>query len=385
MSKYITRYGSMRLLGVLATRSEDQYARGDRVVVRTNRGLETGEVLREASENAIKQMKNPSNGQILRRMSLEDSAELERLQDQQKDYFKRSQQIVARLELKMELAEVEKLFGGERLIIYYISEDRVDFRELVKELAAEFQMRIEMRQIGVRDEAKLLADYGDCGKPVCCNTHLMQMPPVSMKMAKLQKATLDPTKISGRCGRLKCCLRYEYDTYVSLKEDLPPSGTEVITSSGRGKILNQEILSQQLLVELESGRRLMLHVSEILTTLDRKSPDYEEQVAEGERLLASVKTDEVEMALDSLTSDVNTGDLSEDDKSRRGKGKRRRRRRNSKGQKKSQQGSSESGAEDKKNTSGGPSSSGNGKKKRRRRRRRSDNKPRQNPKGGEST
>ena len=385
MSKYITRYGSMRLLGVLATRSEDQYARGDRVVVRTNRGLETGEVLREASENAIKQMKNPSNGQILRRMSLEDSAELERLQDQQKDYFKRSQQIVARLELKMELAEVEKLFGGERLIIYYISEDRVDFRELVKELAAEFQMRIEMRQIGVRDEAKLLADYGDCGKPVCCNTHLMQMPPVSMKMAKLQKATLDPTKISGRCGRLKCCLRYEYDTYVSLKEDLPPSGTEVITSSGRGKILNQEILSQQLLVELESGRRLMLHVSEILTTLDRKSPDYEEQVAEGERLLASVKTDEVEMALDSLTSDVNTGDLSEDDKSRRGKGKRRRRRRNSKGQKKSQQGSSESGAEDKKNTSGGPAASGNGKKKRRRRRRRSDNKPSQNPEGGEST
>ena len=385
MSKYITRYGSMRLLGVLATRSEDQYARGDRVVVRTNRGLETGEVLREASENAIKQMKNPSNGQILRRMSLEDSAELERLQDQQKDYFKRSQQIVARLELKMELAEVEKLFGGERLIIYYISEDRVDFRELVKELAAEFQMRIEMRQIGVRDEAKLLADYGDCGKPVCCNTHLMQMPPVSMKMAKLQKATLDPTKISGRCGRLKCCLRYEYDTYVSLKEDLPPSGTEVITSSGRGKILNQEILSQQLLVELESGRRLMLHVSEILTTLDRKSPDYEEQVAEGERLLASVKTDEVEMALDSLTSEVNTGDLSEDDKSRRGKGKRRRRRRNTKGQKKSQQGSSESGAEDKKNTSGGPSSSGNGKKKRRRRRRRSDNKPSQNPEGGEST
>ena len=385
MSKYITRYGSMRLLGVLATRSEDQYARGDRVVVRTNRGLETGEVLREASENAIKQMKNPSNGQILRRMSLEDSAELERLQDQQKDYFKRSQQIVSRLELKMELAEVEKLFGGERLIIYYISEDRVDFRELVKELAAEFQMRIEMRQIGVRDEAKLLADYGDCGKPVCCNTHLMQMPPVSMKMAKLQKATLDPTKISGRCGRLKCCLRYEYDTYVSLKEDLPPSGTEVITSSGRGKILNQEILSQQLLVELESGRRLMLHVSEILTTLDRKSPDYEEQVAEGERLLASVKTDEVEMTLDSLTSDVNTGDLSEDDKSRRGKGKRRRRRRNSKGQKKSQQGSSESGAEDKKNTSGGPSSSGNGKKKRRRRRRRSDNKPSQNPEGGEST
>ena len=195
MPKYITRYGSMRLLGVLGTRNEDQFARGDRVVVRTNRGLETGEVLCQATENAISQMKNPSNGQIIRLMSTEDRVELERLQAQQQDYFKRSQQIVAQHGLDMELAEVEKLFGGERLIVYYISEDRVDFRELVKALATEFQMRIEMRQIGVRDEAKLLADYGDCGKPVCCNTHLMQMPPVSMKMAKLQKATLDPSNL----------------------------------------------------------------------------------------------------------------------------------------------------------------------------------------------
>ena len=113
----------------------------------------------------------------------------------------------------MQLVDVEHIFGGERIIIYYLAENRVDFRELVKALAGEFQTRIEMRQIGVRDEAKLLADYGDCGCPVCCNTHLVQMPPVSMRMAKLQKATLDPTKISGRCGRLKCCLRYEYETY----------------------------------------------------------------------------------------------------------------------------------------------------------------------------
>ena len=89
-----------------------------------------------------------------------------------------------------------------------------------------------MRQIGVRDEAKLLADYGDCGKPVCCNTHLSEMPPVSMKMAKMQKATLDPTKISGRCGRLKCCLRYEYDTYEALQKELPPLGSDVVTSAG---------------------------------------------------------------------------------------------------------------------------------------------------------
>ena len=119
----------------------------------------------------------------------------------------------------MQLVDVEHIFGGERIVIYYLAENRVDFRELVKLLAGEFQTRIEMRQIGVRDEAKLLADYGDCGKPVCCNTHLVQMPPVSMKMAKLQKATLDPTKISGRCGRLKCCLRYEYEMYE--QKELP--------------------------------------------------------------------------------------------------------------------------------------------------------------------
>jgi len=343
MSKYITRYGSMRLLGVLATRGNDEFARGDQVVVRTNRGLETGEVLCEATENAIAQMKNPSNGQIIRRMSADDDQELDRLRTQQRDYFQRSQKIVEKHQLDMELAEVEKLFGGERLIIYYISEDRVDFRQLVKDLAAEFQMRIEMRQIGVRDEAKLLADYGDCGKPVCCNTHLLQMPPVSMKMAKLQKATLDPTKISGRCGRLKCCLRYEYDTYLSLQDELPRAGTEVITNSGRGKVLNQEIISQQLLIQLESGRRLMLHVSEILTVLDRKSPDYDRQVAEGDRLLAEARADEIDATLRTMPAEPLLEESTEADPEQKGKRKRRRRGRgNRRSSGKAKDGSSES-------------------------------------------
>ena len=113
----------------------------------------------------------------------------------------------------MQLVDVEHLFGGERIIFYFLAEKRVDFRELVKSMAREFHTRIELRQIGVRDEAKLLADYGDCGKPVCCNTHMVVMPPVSMRMAKLQKSTLDPSKICGRCGRLKCCLRFEQDVY----------------------------------------------------------------------------------------------------------------------------------------------------------------------------
>src|SRR3979411_1469666 len=111
----------------------------------------------------------------------------------------------------MELVEDEEFLGCERIFFYFLAEKRVDFRELVKDLAREYRTRIEMRQIGVRDEAKLLADYGDCGKPVCCNTHMSVMPPVSMRMAKLQKSTLDPSKISGRCGGLTGCLRSRRD------------------------------------------------------------------------------------------------------------------------------------------------------------------------------
>ncbi len=120
-----------------------------------------------------------------------------------------------------------------------------------------------MRQIGVRDEAKLLADYGDCGKPVCCNTHLTRMPPVSMKMAKIQKTTLDPAKISGRCGRLKCCLRYEYDSYRTLEQTLPPVGSRVVTAKGRGRVIAHEILAQKLLVEFEDERRIIVAAADI--------------------------------------------------------------------------------------------------------------------------
>jgi len=213
MADYVVRYGAIRFLGVFAASGGREYCRGTKVIARTDRGLETGEVLCEATPDALGHLKDPGAGQILREMTHEDSRELARLQQQAKGEFDVCRRHVERLGLKMQLVDVEHLFGGERVVIYYLAESRVDFRELVRVLAGEFQTRIEMRQIGVRDEAKLLADYGDCGCPVCCNTHLVQMPPVSMRMAKLQKATLDPTKISGRCGRLKCCLRYEYDDY----------------------------------------------------------------------------------------------------------------------------------------------------------------------------
>jgi cell fate regulator YaaT (PSP1 superfamily) len=177
----------------------------------------------------------------------------------------------------MQLIDAEHLFGGERLVFYYLSEARVDFRELVKSLAGDFNTRIEMRQIGIRDEAKLLADYGDCGKPVCCNTHLQEMPPVSMKMAKVQKATLDPTKISGRCGRLKCCLRYEYDTYAEYQRELPKVGKTVVTRQGQGRVLSQEILAQKLLVAFADNRRVLIDAADVITVVGGQKSSAPEQ------------------------------------------------------------------------------------------------------------
>ena len=257
----------MRLLGVFTTHGNGSFRRGARVIVRTNRGLEVGEVLCEASDQVVERLQDPAYGQVLREMTPEDVNELMHIQSREPEEFQICERIVRELGLQMQLVDIEHLFGGERIVVYYLAEQRVDFRELVKRLAAEFQTRIEMRQIGVRDEAKLLADYGDCGKPVCCNTHLAQMPPVSMKMAKLQKATLDPTKISGRCGRLKCCLRYEYDAYESLQKDLPPVGAQVVTPHGRARILNHEVLRQQLFVETEDHRRLLIDAAEVLSVI----------------------------------------------------------------------------------------------------------------------
>ncbi len=269
MPKFVVRYGAMRGIGILSARGNDAYLRGARVIARTERGLEACEVLCEATDSAMSHLESPGHGQILRRMTDEDENELAHMKAQAGDEFQICQKHVDELGLDMELVDLEHVFGGERIVVYYLAEERVDFRELVKRLAVEFQTRIEMRQIGVRDEAKLLADYGDCGKPVCCNTHLSAMPPVSMKMAKLQKATLDPTKISGRCGRLKCCLRYEYDTYVDMQKELPTVGSQIITSNGRGKVLSQSILAQQLLVEMEDHRRVLINADEVLTVLSK--------------------------------------------------------------------------------------------------------------------
>ena len=266
--KYIARHGTMRFLGEFSAPDETAaYARGDLVVVRTERGLELGELLCEATERAVQLIVEPTGGQVVRRLSEQDRIESARIRQAELDEFETCARFIAARKLQMELVDVEHLFGGERVIFYFLAEKRVDFRELVKDLAREYRTRIEMRQIGVRDEAKLLADYGDCGKPVCCNTHMAVMPPVSMRMAKLQKSTLDPTKISGRCGRLKCCLRFEQDVYEEFQKELPPPGTRILTPKGQGRVLAQEILARKVLVEFEDGRRVVVPAEEILTRL----------------------------------------------------------------------------------------------------------------------
>jgi cell fate regulator YaaT (PSP1 superfamily) len=273
MVKYVVRYGSMRALGLLTPRGNDRYDRGMRVIARTNRGLEAADVLCEATEEMAAGLEDSSNGQILRQMTSDDINEWTHIQSMESKEFEICQRYVEQLGLEMELVDVEHMFGGERVVVYYLAEHRVDFRELVKQLASEFQTRIEMRQIGVRDEAKLLADFGDCGQEVCCGRHLTEMPPVSMKMAKLQKATLDPTKISGRCGRLKCCLRYEYDTYRDMKTMLPRVGSDVVTEAGRARVLGHEVLAQQLHVQMEDNRRMLIDLSDVLSVIKKSSED----------------------------------------------------------------------------------------------------------------
>ena len=261
---YVVRFGLMRLLGEFRGLAGQAHPRGQKVVVRSDRGHEIGEVLCPATDRTAKFLENALRGDVLRVASEEDRGIEARLPARQVDGMASCREFIEKRKLQMDLVDVEAILGGERMVFYYIAEKRVDFRELVKDLARSLQTRIEMRQIGVRDEAKILADYGDCGKPVCCNTHLSRMPPVSMRMAKMQKTTLDPSKISGRCGRLKCCLRYEFDTYQALERDLPAVGSKVVTSRGQGRVLALEVLAQKVVVEFEDRRRVVVGPAEIL-------------------------------------------------------------------------------------------------------------------------
>ena len=257
----------MRYLGIVevSEKAAVGFIHGTPVVIKTPRGQEAATVLTETDGEKIAKIPNLVGDPLtfIRRTTREDEERIAAIKAEEKNNFNRCLKIVERMRVELTLVRVEQIFGRERVVVYYVADGRVDFRELVRALAAEFQTRIEMKQIGVRDETKLLADVGDCGREVCCNTFLATMPPVSMKMAKLQKATLDPTKVSGRCGRLKCCLRYEFDAYYELQEASPAIGQTVWTPLGRGRVFAQELFAKRVVVDLEDGGRQSFDVEEI--------------------------------------------------------------------------------------------------------------------------
>jgi len=265
--RYVVRCGLNRSIFSMSSRSE--LKRGDQVIARSNRGLELGEVLCEIHTGNEPATEKLPSGSIQRLAGPTELATTAQLKRQTLAEASECQGIVDGLGLKMHIVDVERIFGGELITIYFTAAERIDFRELVKKLASKYQARIEMRQIGARDEAKLLGDYGDCGRPLCCSGYLHEMPPVTMRMAKLQKATLDPNKLSGRCGRLKCCLRYENDHYEELATKLPPPGSEILTREGKARVLNVELLAQQMLVATEDNRRILISPEVCLSVIKR--------------------------------------------------------------------------------------------------------------------
>ncbi len=217
--------------------------KGDYVIVETSRGVEYGLVVTEprlASDEDIV----PPLRTVLRKATEQDQAAYSRNLAAEKDAFAICQQKIKDHELEMKLLDAEYTFDGRKILFYFTADGRVDFRDLVKDLATSFHTRIELRQIGVRDETRMGGGIGICGRPYCCHTFLSDFAPVSIKMAKDQNLSLNPTKISGTCGRLMCCLRYEESTYEELTKNLPSEGDSVETPSGVGEVLHVNVLRQ---------------------------------------------------------------------------------------------------------------------------------------------
>ena len=248
------RYGAMDSVAYFDSAALE-LRRGEDVVVRTGRGLEWGEVVAGAAEGEETDAGAPEVvGEVLRKATEQDSQRHRELEESLgEEEFRYCRELIEKHKLPMKLVSVEHLFGGNKMIFFFIADGRVDFRALVKDLAKQYRRRIEMRQIGVRDEARLLGHFGPCGRELCCRAFLKELKPIPMKIAKSQKSTLDPAKISGRCGRLKCCLNFEDDLYAELRQNLPRRGTTVTTPLGEGVVVGREVLEQTVDVRLANG------------------------------------------------------------------------------------------------------------------------------------
>ena len=224
------------------------------VIVETARGIEMGTVLIPPKEVDDDQVVSPLKP-VIRVATDEDEKTVERNKEKEKEAFKTCQEKIRKHELQMKLIDAEYTFDNNKLLFYFTADGRIDFRELVKDLAAVFKTRIELRQIGVRDETKILGGVGICGRPLCCHSYLSEFIPVSIKMAKEQNLSLNPTKISGVCGRLMCCLKYEEETYEDLNSHLPSVGDYVTTDDGlKGEVHSVSVLRQLVKVVVTVGK-----------------------------------------------------------------------------------------------------------------------------------
>jgi cell fate regulator YaaT (PSP1 superfamily) len=225
--------------------------KGDKVIVETARGVECGEVAMENREVGDDKIVQPLK-KLIRIATKEDLRKVAENREKEKKAFAICVRKIAAHKLEMKLVDVEYTFDNTKILFYFTADGRVDFRELVKDLASVFRTRIELRQIGVRDEAKMLGGLGICGKPFCCSTFLGGFQPVSIKMAKEQGFSLNPVKISGTCGRLMCCLKYEQEAYLDLLRTTPGVNSIVMTPSGKGTVVESNMLTGMLHVHLDS-------------------------------------------------------------------------------------------------------------------------------------
>lgn len=232
---------------------------GDNVIVETARGLEFGKIVMDVTEVKDSEIVSPLKNII--RIATEKDQKRHRDNLAKKDHaMKLCQEKIDAHHLEMKLIDVEYTFDNNKILFYFTADGRIDFRELVKDLAAIFKTRIELRQIGVRDETKILGGIGICGRPLCCHTYLSEFAPVSIKMAKEQNLSLNPTKISGVCGRLMCCLKNEQETYEYLNKQLPNIGDQVMTPEGiKGEVQSVNVLRQLVKVIMDINDEKEIH------------------------------------------------------------------------------------------------------------------------------
>jgi cell fate regulator YaaT (PSP1 superfamily) len=235
---------------------------GDKVIVRTKRGVELGRVVVANHEVPGKAVRKPLE-KVIRKASSSDLETASRNEKLAARAARVCEEKVAEYGLDMRVISTEVVFDGNKIVISFFAEERVDFRKLVEELARRFHTRIEFRQIGVRDEARLIGGHGPCGRKICCTAFAGDQQPVSIKMAKQQQLPLNPMKISGLCGRLMCCLKYENDAYVEFKEKAPAKGTRVSTPRGEGTVVDFLVPKERVLVDLGEGHQVEAALDEI--------------------------------------------------------------------------------------------------------------------------